>query len=98
MTYKPDIADERETPALPLVRRLRALGADVRYCDPHVPSWSVDGAAVAKVDDLQAGVAEADLSIMLAPHRAFDLDVIAGGRLVLDTRGVLPASDTVERL
>jgi UDP-N-acetyl-D-glucosamine dehydrogenase len=98
VTYKPDIADERETPALPLVRRLRALGAEVSYCDPHVPSWSVDGQPVTKVDDLASGVALADLSILLAPHRAFDLDVIAGGRLVLDTRGVLTASDTVERL
>jgi hypothetical protein len=41
----------------------------------------------------------ADLSILLAPHKLFDLDVIAGrGQLVLDTRGVLTSSDTVERL
>ncbi|MBA3743526.1 nucleotide sugar dehydrogenase [Sporichthya sp.] len=99
VTYKPDIADERETPALPLVRRLRALGANVTYCDPHVPAWAVDGKPVTKVDDLVTGVTEADLSIMLAPHKAFDLDVIASrGKLVLDTRGVLTASDTVERL
>ena len=98
VTYKPDIADERETPALPLVRRLRALGAEVSYCDPHVPSWTVDGTPVPKVDDLGDGVRLADLSILLAPHRAFDLDVITGGQLVLDTRGVLTASPTVERL
>jgi nucleotide sugar dehydrogenase len=99
VTYKPDIADERETPALPLVRRLRALGANVVYCDPFVPEWNVDGKPVTKVEDLGTGVAEADLSIMLAPHKAFDLDVVAKqGKLVLDTRGVLTSSDTVERL
>ncbi|HUR74105.1 MAG TPA: UDP binding domain-containing protein, partial [Sporichthya sp.] len=99
VTYKPDIADERETPALPLVRRLRALGADVKFVDPYVPTWSVDDKPVTKVDDLATGVAEADLSIMLAPHKAFDLDLVASrGKLVLDTRGVLTASDTVERL
>ncbi|HVE27989.1 MAG TPA: nucleotide sugar dehydrogenase [Sporichthya sp.] len=99
VTYKPDIADERETPALPLVKRLRALNANVIYCDPHVPSWSVDGVEVPKVEDLASAVTMADLSILLAPHKLFDLDVIAGrGQLVLDTRGVLTSSDTVERL
>ena len=99
VTYKPDIADERETPALPLVRRLRALGAEITYCDPHVPAWSIDGKPVTKVDDLEKAVTESDLSIMLAPHKAFDLELIANrGKLVLDTRGVLTASDTVERL
>ncbi len=99
VTYKPDIADERETPALPLVRRLRALGAEITYCDPHVPAWDIDGKPVTKVDDLEKAVTEADLSIMLAPHKAFDLDLIASrGKLVLDTRGVLTASATVERL
>ncbi len=99
VTYKPDIADERETPALPLVKRLRARHANVVYCDPYVPSWSVDGIPVTKADDLATAVAEADLTILLAPHKLFDLDVIASrSQLVLDTRGVLTASDTVERL
>ena len=29
MTYKPDIADERETPALPVARALLELGAEL---------------------------------------------------------------------
>ncbi len=43
VTYKKDIADQRESPARPIARKLRARGADVAYHDPYVPSWQVDG-------------------------------------------------------
>jgi UDP-N-acetyl-D-glucosamine dehydrogenase len=99
VTYKADIADERETPALPLARRLLGLGADLRYLDPYVPAWAVDGTPCLRATDLEAAVSDADLTILLAPHRAFDLDAVARcARLVLDTRGVLAPSDRIERL
>jgi UDP-N-acetyl-D-glucosamine dehydrogenase len=98
VTYKADIGDERETPALPLARRLRALGADVGYCDPYVAAWSVDGEPVRREPDLDSALAEADLVVLLQPHRAFDLAAVERhGRLVLDTRGVL-RGPRVERL
>jgi UDP-N-acetyl-D-glucosamine dehydrogenase len=40
VTYKADIADERESPAVPLAAKLTAMGADVRFHDPHVTSWN----------------------------------------------------------
>ena len=98
VTYKPDIADERETPALPLARRLRSLGADLAYCDPFVPAWAVDGVSCPRAEDLAEALAGADLVVLLQPHRSFDLDAVARhARLVLDTRGVLHGP-RVERL
>jgi UDP-N-acetyl-D-glucosamine dehydrogenase len=52
VTYKPDIADGRESPATPLARRLRTAGADVGYFDPLIEDWSADGVAVRRVPDL----------------------------------------------
>ncbi|GAB2821361.1 nucleotide sugar dehydrogenase [Actinoallomurus bryophytorum] len=99
VTYKPDIADGRESPATPLARRLRAAGADVGYFDPLIEDWSADGEAVRRVHDLDEALASSDLVILLQPHRSFDLSHIAvRALLVLDTRGVLSASETVERL
>ncbi|GAA4639115.1 nucleotide sugar dehydrogenase [Actinoallomurus vinaceus] len=99
VAYKPDIADDRESPARPLARRLHASGARIRYVDPLVDEWSVDGVEVTRCADLDAALEGTDLAILLQPHRAFDLDLItAKARLVLDTRGVLPISDNVERL
>ena len=43
VTYKPDIADQRESPAVPVADLLRMRGADVKFHDPHVTSWNLTG-------------------------------------------------------
>jgi UDP-N-acetyl-D-glucosamine dehydrogenase len=91
VTYKRDIADQRESPARPIARKLRARGAAVAYHDPYVPDWEVDGQAVPRAEDLDAALPAADLVILLQAHQAYDLARIAGqARLMLDTRGVVP--------
>ena len=91
VTYKRDVADQRESPARPIARKLRARGAAVGYHDPHVPGWQVDGEAVPRAADLLAAVAAADLVILLQPHQEYDLAQLARtARLLLDTRGVVP--------
>jgi UDP-N-acetyl-D-mannosaminuronate dehydrogenase len=91
VTYKKDVADQRESPARPIARKLRARGALVSYHDPYVPHWQVDGQAVPRAADLDAALADADLTILLQPHAGYDPDRIAGAaRLLLDTRGVVP--------
>jgi UDP-N-acetyl-D-glucosamine dehydrogenase len=99
VTYKPDIADERETPAVPVARALLELGADLVFADPHVKAWQVDGAPVPRMEDLAQAVADADVTVLLQQHAAFDLAMIEErARLVLDTRGVLAEGERVERL
>ncbi|MEO0494465.1 MAG: nucleotide sugar dehydrogenase [Actinomycetota bacterium] len=98
VTYKPDIADERESPAQPLARRLMELGADLRYHDPMVPSWSIDGIDVPRVDDAVAAAENADLTVLLQKHQSYDLEVLAArARRVFDTRGAM-TGDNVERM
>jgi UDP-N-acetyl-D-glucosamine dehydrogenase len=98
VTYKADIADERESPARPLGRRLLELGADLRYHDPYVERWDLNGTAVPRADDPAAAAAASDLTVIVQPHRVYDLDaIVAGAPLVLDTRGKLEG-DAVERL
>jgi UDP-N-acetyl-D-glucosamine dehydrogenase len=93
VTYKRDIADQRETPARPIARKLRARGAIVAYHDPFVPEWPVDGEAVRRVVDLNGELAETDLVILLQDHRTSDLDLIArAAPLILDTRGRIVSS------
>ncbi|WP_433370941.1 nucleotide sugar dehydrogenase [Streptosporangium sp. CA-115845] len=99
VTYKPDIADERETPALPVARALRELGAELVFADPYVKDWRVDGVQVPREEDLARGVVEADVTLLLQQHAAFDLSIVEDqGKLVLDTRGVLAEGERVERL
>ncbi|SOC58096.1 nucleotide sugar dehydrogenase [Ornithinimicrobium cerasi] len=98
VTYKPDIADQRESPAVPLARQLAAKGAVVRYHDPHVTDWrSVPTAE--RVEDASTGVAEADLTILVQNHRDYDVDALAAGsRLFFDTRGKVTDGPGVHRL
>ncbi|GAA4590019.1 nucleotide sugar dehydrogenase [Planotetraspora phitsanulokensis] len=99
VTYKPDIADERETPAIPVAEALLELGAELSFCDPHVKEWTVKGEPVQREADLAEALAKADITVLLQQHAVFDLDLIEErSNLVLDTRGVLTTSDRVERL
>ncbi|HVM14709.1 MAG TPA: nucleotide sugar dehydrogenase, partial [Egibacteraceae bacterium] len=70
VTYKADIADERESPARPVARRLVELGAELAYHDQYVPSWQINGHQLA-CTDLQEGLARADLVILLQGHREY---------------------------
>lgn len=98
VTYKPDIADERESPAQPLARRLLDLGADLSYHDPLVMSWDIDGVDVPRVDDLLAAAEAADLTVLLQNHKSYDLDELAArARRVFDTRGSMEGA-AVERM
>jgi UDP-N-acetyl-D-mannosaminuronate dehydrogenase len=88
VTYKRDVADQRESPVRVIGRKLRTRGALLAYHDPYVAEWSVDGETVRRVDDVDAEMADYDLVILLQDHAAYDLDGISrGARLVLDTRG-----------
>jgi UDP-N-acetyl-D-glucosamine dehydrogenase len=84
VTYKANIADQRESPATPLARHLLTLGADLRFHDPYVQDWIVP-----RADDLEGAVAGADLVILVQNHRAYDADRLASlAKRFFDTRGV----------
>ncbi len=90
VTYKADIADQRESPAVPLARRLHELGATVEYHDPLVPIWSLPGSTLVCVPDLDAASHSADLVILLQSHSDYgNWNPINCDRPILDTRGVL---------
>lgn len=97
VTYKPGIADQRESPALPLATQLRSMGAELVYYDHFVEEWDLGDVRLQR-SDLGAALGEADLVIHLQPHVDYD-DAVLGraGRPVLDTRGKLTGPH-VERL
>ncbi len=98
VTYKPDIADQRESPAVPLAQQLIAKGATVHYHDAKVETWRGVPDAT-KVDDLDTALAAADLTILVQNHKEYDVDALAGKtRRFFDTRGVARDGDRVERL
>lgn len=99
VTYKPDIADQRESPAVPLARRLRALGAEVVFHDPHVQTWRVGDHPLEREPDLEQALVSADVAVILQGHAEYDGELITKrANQVFDTRGITPRSDTVEHM
>ena len=95
VTYKPNIADQRESPAIPLARQLAALGARISYHDPHVAEWDLPGIEVTRAEDADLAVREADLVILVQDHREYDADALAReSKLFFDTRGVTTGGES----
>jgi UDP-N-acetyl-D-glucosamine dehydrogenase len=85
VTYKKDIADQRESPARPIARKLLQRGAVLSYHDPYVDGWQVDGKDIRRAG---SPTEPADLTILLQAHSEYDLDSIAANaHLLFDTRG-----------
>lgn len=94
VTYKPDIADVRESPAVGVARALRRLGASVIYHDEHVDQWQVDGLDVPRTRDL--GTSEqVECTVLLQTHGEYlaAIDEIKSN-LMLDTQGRIGRLDS----
>ncbi len=101
VTYKPNVADSRESPSQPIASTLLGMGAALSYWDPYVDQWSVDGQEISRVTDLNAAIAtgEFDAVLLLQQHKQLDLAALQASAVpVFDTRAVLAPADLVERL
>jgi UDP-N-acetyl-D-glucosamine dehydrogenase len=90
VTYKRDISDVRESPAIDVARHLAAYGADLSYSDPFVPTLAVDEQVYAARDLDTELLRSIDLALVITDHSAFDYALVAAeAPLVLDTRNAI---------
>ena len=88
ISYKRDIDDMRESPALDVMLLLQRRGGIVSYCDPHVPALNVDGLTLESVPLESA--AGADCVVIITDHRAFDYKLLLEkAPLIVDSRNTL---------
>lgn len=89
VSYKKDLADWRESPAIEVIKLLLHDHAQVSYHDPYVPQIEVDGHALTSAPLRPESLASHDLVIITTDHSAVDYGlVLEQARAVLDTRGV----------
>ena len=93
VTYKADVNDVRESPALEVIAMLVHKGAQVSYADPFTPQLNGEGGRkLAAVELTPEGLEAADCVLILTSHSAFDYAMISDrARLVVDTRNALKA-------
>ncbi|WP_019482963.1 nucleotide sugar dehydrogenase [Arthrobacter sp. TB 23] len=88
VTYKPDIADRRESPAEPIALLLSRNGAVISYHDPKISTWSYDGTTIGVEEDLDSAVDGADVVVLLQNHSEYNVDLLSTtARIFFDTRG-----------
>lgn len=87
VTYKPNVADVRESPAAISLAGLLNAGANARYHDPFVPWITVAGQTLESVPLDAATLQQVDCVVIATNHRLFDWDwVVENARLVVDAR------------
>jgi nucleotide sugar dehydrogenase len=82
VSYKPAVADVRNTPAVPLVRGLTDRGIVVSVHDPLVPEIVIDGVCRKSVPDLALAVRRADLVLVAQRHPQYRPDVLRAANLL----------------
>jgi UDP-N-acetyl-D-glucosamine dehydrogenase len=86
VAYKPGVGDVRESPALKILTRLAAAGADIVYHDAHVPELPAFGLASQPLREALRG---ADLAVIVTAHPGIDYAAVATQVHTIDLRGVL---------
>ncbi len=86
VAFKPNVRDARNSPAADVIAGLRERGADVRYHDPHVPTFRDTSGQSLESAELELLLGDSDVIVVVTAHRAIDLDrVYREADLVVDT-------------
>lgn len=88
VTYKADVNDTRESPAVDIIRELKARGATVAYADPYVPRLD-DFDPPLTAYPLAEGVESFDLVAIITAHSQVNYqEIVERASLVFDSRNV----------
>jgi UDP-N-acetyl-D-glucosamine dehydrogenase len=87
ITYKKDVNDVRESPALEIITLLRRRGAEVSYTDPFAPSVALDSTVLESEPLIGELLKKCDMALIVTDHSQFDYrQIVDDSSLVFDTR------------
>lgn len=101
VTYKKDISDTRESPAIEIIKLLTGCGALVTYSDSYAPHLEVDEQTLQSVPPTSERLAASDLTMIITDHSDMDYrSVVENAQLIFDTRNATKGiqSDNIVRL
>ncbi|UHQ54877.1 nucleotide sugar dehydrogenase [Microbulbifer sp. YPW16] len=95
ISYKKNVDDMRESPAVEIMQRIQDLGGVISYCDPHVPVFPTIRKAnfeLSSVELTRENLTTFDAVVLTTNHDSFDYSAILEyANLIIDTRGVYRA-------
>lgn len=91
VSYKQDIDDYRESPAIRVIKELKKVGAEVTYFDPWVPEFKAYGETGKSIPELTPDVVKAaDLVMVTCAHSNIDYAMVQqNAKAVFDTKNVM---------
>lgn len=92
VSYKNDIDDCRESPAIRVMAELKKVGADVSYYDPWVPEFkNMYGQSGKSIEALTPeAIEQADLVMVTAAHHNVDYEMVQKyAEAIFDTKNVM---------
>lgn len=91
VTYKPDVADQRESPAISLAEILKAKKAHVSFHDPLVSEWHLENETLKRVNNLSNEIFYSDIVVLLQQHSEYNISELASkSKIFFNTRGSAP--------
>jgi UDP-N-acetyl-D-glucosamine dehydrogenase len=99
VAYKPNINDERESPALKIMDEVYKKGGEVFYHDPYIPEVKTEMGYTFKSSAYET-ISEVDCVVITTNHKDFEAeDILEKSRMVVDLRNVIKdPSDKVYKL
>ena len=90
VAYKRNTNDVRESPGLQILAGLDEKGAEIHYCDPYVPTISINEKSIDSLELTPQLMQSMDLIAILTDHSIFDYAMIAKfSPLIFDTRNAV---------
>ena len=89
VTFKENIKDTRNSPALRIIEFLQSRIVEVAYSDRNVSSLEIDGRSLQSIDISSERLQQFDAVVILVGHQYYDLaEIVDNAKLVIDTRNV----------
>ncbi len=90
VAYKPNINDERESPALEIMETVAHKGGNVQYHDPFIPAVTVDGVKYESVELTAEALEKADVVVLTTNHSVFEVEEIQKhAQMIVDMRNMV---------
>jgi UDP-N-acetyl-D-glucosamine dehydrogenase len=97
VAYKPNIDDERESPALDIMDTVIQKGGNVSFNDPHIPMVKTNaGNNLESIELNEETLKGADCVVLTTNHTAFDVELIQlHAKLIVDMRNMVKESSEI---
>lgn len=99
VSYKPDIDDARESPAIEIMKIITRKGGIIQFHDPFINEIAIDDSSYKSLDLTSNILSSADIVVITTNHSVFDINYIQiHSKFIVDLRNMASPGDTVYKL